>query len=53
MGRNEYGRLGLGQGSKDATKPTPIPLSGGKPVFVAAGECVSFILTEDGKSNFV
>ncbi|KAB7496162.1 Regulator of chromosome condensation [Armadillidium nasatum] len=49
MGRNEYGRLGLGQGSKDATKPTPIPLPDVKPVFVAAGECVSFIVTKDGE----
>ncbi|MCL4134366.1 UNVERIFIED_CONTAM: hypothetical protein GTU68_031793 [Idotea baltica] len=49
MGRNEYGRLGLGQGSKDASKPTPIKVPDAqKAVQIAAGECVSFIVLDDG-----
>ena len=52
MGRNEYGRIGLGEG-KDASQPTPIPvLQEKKAVTIGAGECVSFAVLENGKSNF-
>lgn len=50
MGRNEYGRLGLGSTHPDASEPTPLPSpTGKKAIQIAAGECVSFFVTEDGK----
>lgn len=52
MGRSEYGRLGLGEGSDDATTPTPLPVNfsetESKIIQVSAGECVSYVLTESG-----
>ena len=49
IGRREYGRLGLGEDSTDVMIPTLIPaLKDEKCVEVAAGEAVSFAVTESG-----
>ena len=51
LGRKEYGRLGIGNTEEDAKVPTLIPvLENEKCVEVAAGEAVSFAVTESGTS---
>ncbi|XP_076058734.1 regulator of chromosome condensation 1 [Oratosquilla oratoria] len=51
MGRCEYGRLGLGEGSKDAISPTMVPKLIDKTVtHVSAGECVTLAVTNDGEA---
>ncbi|XP_063236948.1 regulator of chromosome condensation [Bacillus rossius redtenbacheri] len=47
LGREEYGRLGLGQGSGDARKPTPVLEE--KCVDIACGGTVSFAVTDTGQ----
>ena len=52
MGRNEYGRLGLGKDSSDAKTPTQISsISDKKIASVSAGECVSLLVTDTGKKK--
>lgn len=49
LGRKEYGRLGMGEINQDLVVPTPIPvLEATKCIEVAAGEAVTFALTENG-----
>ncbi|XP_014216858.1 regulator of chromosome condensation [Copidosoma floridanum] len=50
LGRKEYGRLGLGIMSEDATELVLVPkLSNTKCIDVAAGTAQSFAVTENGK----
>ena len=49
LGRSEYGRLGLGEESKEKKEPTTVTLQGGKAKNIAAGQSVSFALMEDGE----
>ncbi|KAL3284777.1 hypothetical protein HHI36_018920 [Cryptolaemus montrouzieri] len=49
IGRHEYGRLGLGEDSKDADELTKIPkLSDLKVITISAGSCTSFAVTDKG-----
>ncbi|KAF6200519.1 hypothetical protein GE061_004962 [Apolygus lucorum] len=49
LGRKEYGRLGLGQDSEDATVPTKVEVCPGKKVVgISCGSFTSFALVEDG-----
>ncbi|CAK1595156.1 unnamed protein product, partial [Parnassius mnemosyne] len=50
LGRNEYGRLGLGEKSGDAEVLEPIPkLQDKKCICIAAGTCNSFAITDAGE----
>ena len=50
LGRKEYGRLGLGDITSDATELTIVPdLEQLKCIDVAAGSAQSFAVTESGK----
>ncbi|KAJ8306528.1 hypothetical protein KUTeg_017073 [Tegillarca granosa] len=49
MGRGEYGRLGLGDDTKEKSQPTTLPgLGKEKYSHIAAGQCVSFAIRNDG-----
>ena len=47
LGRQEYGRLGLGEGGEDATFPTQIS-NLAKCIEVACGTAVSYAITDQG-----
>ncbi|KAJ9585284.1 hypothetical protein L9F63_002914, partial [Diploptera punctata] len=50
LGRKEYGRLGLGENSDDAKKPTPVTaLSDERCIDVSCGSTASFAITNKGE----
>ncbi|KAL1123814.1 hypothetical protein AAG570_001585, partial [Ranatra chinensis] len=49
LGRKEYGRLGLGENSEDAKKPTKIESLGEKCLDVVCGSFVTFAIDREGK----
>jgi len=48
LGRSEYGRLGLGEGTGDAAESTPVPGVPGACGQVACGTAVSYTITKEG-----